>query len=161
MFIQALTSFFVLPGIIAGLIPLILFYSDPWRRESFLFGVFVMAGGFFILLWCVRDFYVSGKGTLAPWSPPKRLVIVGLYRICRNPMYIGVLVLVFGWAIFAASPLLVGYFVVLIFSFHFRVVLYEEPRLSKLFGTEWESYSSLVPRWLPFFKVLNSGSKTS
>ena len=153
MFIRALSSFLVLPGIIAGLIPWILFRSDPWRREGFSFGLFVMTGGFLILLWCVRDFYISGKGTLAPWSPPKRLVIVSLYRICRNPMYIGVLVLVFGWAILAASPLLVGYFVVLIFSFHFWVVLYEEPRLSKRFGKEWESYSSLVPRWIPFLKV--------
>jgi protein-S-isoprenylcysteine O-methyltransferase Ste14 len=161
MFIRALTAFLVLPGIVAGLIPWILFYSDPWRRESFTLGLLVMAGGLFILLWCIRDFYITGKGTLAPWSPPKRLVIVGLYRICRNPMYIGILVLVFGWAIFATSPLLVGYFVVLIFSFHFRVILYEEPRLSKLFGTEWEFYSSMVPRWLPGLKVLNNSSKTS
>ncbi len=120
-----------------------------------------MIGGSFILLWCVRDFYISGKGTLAPWSPPKRLVIVGLYRICRNPMYIGVLVLVVGWAIFATSPLLVGYFVVLVFSFHFRIVMYEEPQLLELFGAVWESYSSLVPRWLPSLKVLNNSSKTS
>lgn len=161
MFIRALTSFSVLPGIIAGLIPWILFHSDPWRGEGFSFGLLIMIVGFSILLWCVRDFYISGKGTLAPWSPPNRLVKVGLYRICRNPMYIGVLVLVFGWVIFATSPLLLGYFVILAFSFHFRIVLYEEPRLSKLFGTEWESYSSLVPRWLPFLRVSNNSSKTS
>jgi protein-S-isoprenylcysteine O-methyltransferase Ste14 len=156
MFIRALTSFLVLPGIIAGLVPWILFHSDPWRGEGFLFGLFIMIGGLSILLWCVRDFYISGKGTLAPWSPPERLVIVGLYRICRNPMYIGVLVLVFGWAVLAASPLLAGYFVILVFSFHFRVVKYEEPRLLELFGREWEAYSSLVPRWFPSFNRLNN-----
>jgi len=154
MFFQALTAFIVLPGVFAGLVPWLLYFIDPWRGEGYTFGVVVMAVGLFLLLWCVRDFYISGKGTLAPWSPPKNLVMDGLYRFCRNPMYVGVLVLVGGWALIAASPLLVCYFLILAVGFHFRVILYEEPRLLKLFGAAWESYSSSVPRWLPGLKKL-------
>jgi protein-S-isoprenylcysteine O-methyltransferase Ste14 len=153
MFSKALTAFIVLPGVVAGVVPSILFFTDPWRGEGYIFGLLVMAGGLFILLWCVRDFYISGKGTLAPWSPPKDLVIVGLYCFSRNPMYVGVLVLVSGWALTAGSPLLVCYFVVLATGFHLRVVFYEEPHLSKLFGAGWKSYSSSVPRWLPRCKI--------
>jgi protein-S-isoprenylcysteine O-methyltransferase Ste14 len=68
-----------------------------------------------VLLWCVRDFYVSGRGTLAPWDPPKHLVVVGLYRFTRNPMYIGVLMVVGGWGLRAGSPVLGMYLVVLVF----------------------------------------------
>ena len=153
MFFKALTAFLVLPGIVAGLIPAIVFYIDPWRGETNPFGLLVIAAGLFILLWCVRNFYVAGKGTLAPWSPPQNLVIIGLYRFCRNPMYVGVLVLIAGWSVYATSPLLVGYLLVLFFSFHLRVILYEEPRLLKLFGMEWESYAAAVPRWLPRLKT--------
>jgi len=105
--------------------------------------------GAVILVWCVRDFYVSGKGTLAPWDPPKRLVIVGLYRFTRNPMYVGILLLLAGWSLLAASPLLIGYTMVVAIAFHLRVVLYEEPTLLGLFGEEWTSYVASVPRWLP------------
>ena len=100
-----------------------------------------------ILLWCVRDFYVSGKGTLAPWDPPKHLVTVGLYRFTRNPMYVGVLLLLCGWSVLAGSPLLAGYTVFLAIAFHLRVVLYEEPRLKTQFGSEWPNYAATVPRW--------------
>ena len=154
MFFRALTALLVLPGLVTGLVPYLLFLTDPWRGEGYTLGLLVMAAGLFLLLWCVRDFYKSGKGTLAPWSPPKHLVIVGLYGFCRNPMYLGVLVLVFGEAVFSASPLLVCYLAVLIFSFHLRVILYEEPQLSKLFGVDWESYSSSVHRWLPSYTIL-------
>ena len=59
-----------------------------------------------MLLWCVRDFYVSGRGTLAPLDPPKRVVIVGLYRFVRNPMYVAVLTILVGWALLYGSWLL-------------------------------------------------------
>jgi protein-S-isoprenylcysteine O-methyltransferase Ste14 len=161
MFFKTLTAFLVLPGFVAGVVPYLLFLADPWRGKGYTLGMLVMTAGLFLLFWCVRDFYMSGKGTLAPWSPPKHLVMVGLYRFCRNPMYVGVLVLVGGWALFAASPLLVCYLVVLIFGFHFRVILYEEPQLTKLFGAEWESYSFTVPRWLPRYKMLRNKTKAS
>jgi protein-S-isoprenylcysteine O-methyltransferase Ste14 len=61
-------------------------------------GFFVLIVGTLGLLWCVRDFYVRGKGTLAPWSPPQNLVVVGLYRYSRNPMYVCVVLVLLGWA---------------------------------------------------------------
>ena len=65
-------------------------------------GLLVMFLGTVVLGWCIRDFYISGKGTLAPWDPPRKLVVMGLYRYVRNPMYIGVLILVAGWFMFLA-----------------------------------------------------------
>ena len=108
-----------------------------------------IAIGVVMLLWCVRDFYVSGRGTLAPWDPPKRLVIIGLYRFTRNPLYVGILLLLGGWSFLAASPWLAAYGVFLAIAFHLRVLLYEEPVLKKQFGEEWDGYAATVPRWWP------------
>ena len=107
-----------------------------------------LAAGSLILLWCIRDFYVAGKGTLAPWDPPKKLVTVGLYRFTRNPMYVGILLFLAGWIGLAGSPLLAGYTVLLAIAFHLRVVLYEEPRLAQQFTEQWFAYVASVPRWL-------------
>jgi protein-S-isoprenylcysteine O-methyltransferase Ste14 len=149
LFIEALISFLALPFVAAGIIPCVLLFIDPWRGDLCYWGLPIMIFGLYILIWCVRVFYISGKGTLAPWSPPKHLVTIGLYRFCRNPMYIGVLTLVFGWAILTFSFLIAVYYIILLIGFHLWVILYEEPQLSKLFGTEWELYSSSVPRWIP------------
>lgn len=141
-------SFLVLPGTFAGLIPAWIVSTDPGRGRGWSIGAVPLAIGAVVLLWCVRDFYVSGKGTLAPWDPPKHLVVVGLYRFTRNPMYVGISLLLAGWSLLAASPWLAGYGVILAIAFHLRVLLYEEPRLRKQFGDEWFSYAATVPRWL-------------
>ena len=150
MFFRALLAFLILPFLVAGLIPLVLASIDPWRGHGFLFfGIPVAGLGFLVLLSCVRDFYVSGKGTLAPWDPPKHLVTVGLYRYSRNPMYIGVLTLIGGWALLTGSPLLASYLLLFAIIFHLRVVHFEEPSVSKKFGLEWTSYCNKTQRWLP------------
>lgn len=149
MFARALVAFLVLPGVFAGVVPYLIASADPRRGTGWTIGAFVMGCGALVLLWCVRDFYVAGKGTLAPWQPPKRLVVVGLYRYSRNPMYLGVLTFVIGWAIFMGSPLLCGYVLVLFSSFHTSVVVYEEPWLSKQFTSQWQTYAAAVPRWVP------------
>ncbi len=148
MFARALLAFLILPGMFAGLLPWVLARADPWRGEAHSVGFVVLGGGLIVLLWCVRDFYVSGKGTLAPWDPPRHLVVVGLYRFARNPMYLGVLLVVGGWALVMSSPLLAGYLLLLAGGFHLRVVRYEEPWLATQFGSEWSAYSAAVPRWL-------------
>jgi len=149
LFLRALISFLILPGTFAGLIPAWIVLADRGRGHRLILGAVPLAIGVLMLLWCVRDFYVSGKGTLAPWDPPKRLVIVGLYRFTRNPMYVSISLLLAGWSVLAASPLLAGYLVILALLFHLRVLLYEEPRLRKQFGEAWEAYTAAVPRWLP------------
>ena len=149
MFMRALISFVALPGILAVLAPPLIAGVDPWKNAFWVPGILVMMAGAAILLWCVRDFFVSGKGTLAPWDPPKRLVVTGLYRFMRNPMYAGVLLLVLGWGLSLSSPLLFSYAVVLAIGFHIRIVKYEEPWLKAKFGDQWESYRQSVSRWWP------------
>jgi len=149
MFIRALFAFLLLPGLAAFLAPPLLAALDPWRSGISLPGTIVMLPGSLLLLWCVRDFYVAGKGTLAPWDPPKRLVTIGLYRYVRNPMYVGVLTLVAGWALLLKSPLLAGYTLALALAFHLRVVYYEEPWLAAQFGAAWRHYCARVGRWWP------------
>ena len=153
MFLRALFAFLVLPGVFAGLIPAWIVSSDARRGDGSPIGLVPMAVGCVLLLWCVRDFYVAGKGTLAPWDPPKRLVVVGLYRFVRNPMYVSVIVLLIAWIVIARSPALSNYTVIVAIAFHLRVVLYEEPHLAKLFGADWLAYKASVPRWLPRLRL--------
>ena len=107
-----------------------------------------MAVGCVLLLWCVRDFYVAGRGTLAPWAPPKNLVIVGLYRYSRNPMYVGVLLMLAGWALAYQTRGLTIYALTMAVVFHLRVVFFEEPWLAEAHGEQWTRYRAGVPRWL-------------
>lgn len=105
--------------------------------------------GVALVLWCVRDFYSTGKGTLAPWKPPKRLVVVGLYRYVRNPMYLGLLTLIFGMAWWLTSIYVAEYGLVVAVAVHLRVVSFEEPRLARTFGDEWKAYTKEARRWVP------------
>jgi len=148
LLLRALIAFFILPGTFAGMIPAWIVSVDRWRGEPFKLGMLPLAAGAFVLLWCIRDFYVAGRGTLAPWDPPRNLVVVGLYRFTRNPMYVGILFFLIGWTCLAGSPLLAGYTALMAVAFHLRVVLYEEPRLAKQFAEQWGAYASIVPRWV-------------
>jgi protein-S-isoprenylcysteine O-methyltransferase Ste14 len=149
LFFQAILAFILLPGIFAFFLPLIISYFDPWNHPFFLPGSLVVVLGIILLLWCIRDFYVSGKGTLAPWRPPQNLVIIGPYHFIRNPMYMSVFLLVLGWGIFFYSPILILYDFMLFIIFHIFVIKFEEPWLHEQFGKSWEIYRKNVPRWLP------------
>jgi protein-S-isoprenylcysteine O-methyltransferase Ste14 len=142
---RSVISFAALPGIVAFVVPLLLI---PRRNGVFnAIAIGPLGAGAFVLLWCVRDFHVRGLGTLAPWDPPRRLVITGLYRYSRNPMYVGVLLVLFGWAAAFASRGHLTYAVVMCVVFHLRVVFYEEPWLSGTHGAEWTRYRARVNRW--------------
>ena len=104
--------------------------------------------GVVMLLWCVRDFFVLGRGSLAPWMPPERLVVVGLYRVIRNPMYLSVVLILCGWALSFESRGLWIYTGVVAVGFHLRIVFGEEPWLARTYGTQWTAYAAKVPRWL-------------
>jgi protein-S-isoprenylcysteine O-methyltransferase Ste14/pimeloyl-ACP methyl ester carboxylesterase len=144
-FIRALTAFLALPGVIAYAIPAALAWPIAIVRPA---GVVLMAVGSLLLLWCVRDFYVTGKGTLAPWDPPRTLVTRGLYRFSRNPMYVAVSIVLVGWAVAAASPRLWLYAVAVMVAFHLRVVFFEERRLAESQRSAWPRYRASVPRWI-------------
>ena len=144
-FARAAAAFLAFPGLVAFLVPWLLHPRNaPLRPEA----LPVLALGVGSLLWCVRDFYVIGRGTLAPWAPPRRLVVIGLYRVSRNPMYLAVLLILAGWALAYRSATLAVYAAALALAFHLRVVLGEEPWLARTHGAEWTAYEAAVPRWL-------------
>jgi protein-S-isoprenylcysteine O-methyltransferase Ste14 len=116
-------------------------------RNLGILGALLIAIGVALVLWCVRDFYVAGRGTLAPWAPPEHLVVIGLYRWSRNPMYIGVSVVLWGWALGFRSGALAVYALFVMLAFQLRVVFAEEPWLARRHGGQWERYKCMVPRW--------------
>jgi len=97
----------------------------------------------------VWDFARFGRGTPAPIDAPKRLVTRGLYRYTRNPMYVGVLTVILGWAVLFRAWALVAYALAVWSCFHSFIILYEEPHLRAQFGKEYEEYRVRVSRWLP------------
>lgn len=147
-FLRAVGAFLALPGVVAFAVPLLLFRPDADHGKFQPLGAVLLTLGVVVLAWCVRDFYILGRGTLAPWDPPRRLVVLGLYRYSRNPMYVGVLLIVAGWALGFQSIGLVIYALTLLVVFHFRVVLAEERFLARTHGSAWAAYAATVPRWL-------------
>lgn len=147
MFLRALVAFVAMPGMVALAIPMLWLWRSGHSRLAHPLGLVPLVLGLVALLWCVRDFYVRGKGTLAPWAPTQRLVIVGLYRFTRNPMYVAVVTILLGWSAAFGSKGLLGYAAVIAVAFHLRVVFGEEPWLARTHGAEWEEYVRRVPRW--------------
>jgi protein-S-isoprenylcysteine O-methyltransferase Ste14 len=149
LFWRALLAFVALPGIFAIAIPAMLAASELRSGGRFhVAGLLPLAAGFALLLWCVREFYVAGKGTLAPWAPPTRLVTSGPYRRSRNPMYVAVTSMLIGWALSFESKSIAWFAAIMILAFHLRVVFGEEPWLARTHGASWEEYKARVPRWL-------------
>ena len=159
MFLRAFFAFLALPGMIAGVIPIWIGLASRGAHAGSPAGFGLVGLGLWLLLWCVRDFYVAGKGTLAPWHPPRHLVVVGLYRRVRNPMYIAVLTIVTGWSVVFGSAWLIVYVFALAVGFHLRIVFYEEPMLRRQFPEEWRAYAAAVPRWLPRLRLHKGGKR--
>jgi protein-S-isoprenylcysteine O-methyltransferase Ste14 len=146
--------FLVGPGIVAGLIP---WWLTGWRvREPVpywapmrVLGVILLAAGLFALVQAFVRFVVEGLGTPAPIAAPERLVVGGLYRYVRNPMYVAVLTVIVGQA------LILGQLVLLPYAAAFWVITaafvrwYEEPALTRRFGPDYEAYRRAVPAWRP------------
>ena len=144
---------FLQPGTVAVLIPYWLISSrgaafsrnQPLRYA----GLPLMAIGAAGLLWCIWDFFAAGRGTISPIDPPRHLVVRGLYRYVRNPMYVAVVTILIGEAIFFLSvPVLIeaGIFFSLANLF---VMCYEEPALRRKFGESYEEYLQTAGRWIP------------
>jgi protein-S-isoprenylcysteine O-methyltransferase Ste14 len=139
------------PGIVAGYIPLVLLPRGSQIETGFFaylaFPLWLI--GVIVLLWCFWDFLAKGRGTPAPIDPPKELVVTGLYNYVRNPMYVGVLVIVMGHFLWFKAVWMILYGAVVYLAFHLFVTLYEEPHLKKTFGADYEVYVGRVPRWIP------------
>jgi protein-S-isoprenylcysteine O-methyltransferase Ste14 len=148
LFLKNLAFTVLVPGTVAVYIPLRIAadrsYSSVWALALV---TFVLGGA--IYAWCVWDFATFGRGTPAPIDAPKRLVIRGLYRYTRNPMYLGVLTVILGWTFFFGAGALALYWLLVGAGFHLFVVLYEEPHLHRVFGLEYDAYRAQVGRWIP------------
>jgi protein-S-isoprenylcysteine O-methyltransferase Ste14 len=146
--------FVIAPLVLAGFIPL---WVTQWQFQPAFFGV----GPIRVLGWLLiivgvpgivdsfARFALEGLGTPAPIAPPQKLVVTGLYRYARNPIYIAVVSVIFGQALLFADRNLLWYGALLWLFFHVWVVIIEEPTLREGFGAEYESYCANVPRWIP------------
>jgi len=152
--IKSLLFLVVAPGMVAGYIPLALLRRGPQVETGFFvyFALPLWVIGGIILLWSFWNFLFQGGGTPAPVDPPKELVATGFYRYVRNPMYVGVLLIVIGHFLWFQTIWLLAYTVIVFLAFHSFVILYEEPTLRKKFGASYEEYRQRVPRWIPRFK---------
>ena len=154
LFLKNLLFSILIPGTVAVYIPLLIlsgsnFTSHLWLR---MIGTFIIALGAGIYGWTVWDFASFGRGTPLPIDAPKKLVMRGLYQYVRNPMYLGVILVILGWSAVYASGRLLLYALGVSVIVHLFVVLFEEPRLMKLFGADYMAYHSAVGRWVPHFK---------
>jgi len=116
-----------------------------WRAV----GLIPLAAGVAVLLVCFAGFILEGRGTPAPYDPPRRLVTGALYRRVRNPMYVGVTTALVGEAVVFGSLALLVWALAMWLIFHLFVVLYEEPGLRERFDGAYEDYLRRVPRWIP------------
>lgn len=149
LLIRAVLAFLALPGVVAFGVPVLLISRGAQvdrHAARLAAGSLLLSVGIALLLWCVREFYVAGHGTLAPWEPPRSLVVSGPYRVSRNPMYVAVLLILLGWAVLFGSWAIVAYAVAVAPMVHLRV-LYEERFLAKTHGPAWTAYATRVPRW--------------
>ena len=143
----------LLPGVAAGYVPwrffglnhLSLYITNPATIP----GVIFIAIGTALLLSCIVEFARTGRGTLSPLDPPRRLVVRGLYRFVRNPMYLSVTLIVFGEALLAGSSALIGYWAIWFIAVNAFVIGYEEPTLRNQFGGSYDEYTRHVGRWVP------------
>ena len=146
------TLFFtiVAPGTVGVYIPYRLRGPSPHAISVLgAFGLAPVAVGAAIYLWCAWDFAAFGRGTPFPLDAPKQLVARGLYRFVRNPMYVGVLLAIFGQALWFRSVATLCYGLAIALGFHLFVILYEEPALRRQFGESYTRYAEAVPRWIP------------
>jgi protein-S-isoprenylcysteine O-methyltransferase Ste14 len=141
----------IAPGTVAGLVP---WWLTGWRGSNWwpparvLGGALVLAGGL-VLVQAFARFVTEGLGTPAPVAPPEHLVVGGLYRYVRNPMYIAVVAAILGQALLVGRLVLVAYAVLAAATMWAFATWYEEPTLARLFGAEYEEYKRAVPAWWP------------
>lgn len=160
--VRSLFFAIVFPGTVTVAIPYLIVTRERsqfvvhWAAWHYV-GFVPIAVGAGILISCIRDFAVIGRGTLAPIDPPKELVVQGLYRYVRNPMYLGVLTLLLGEAVFFESIGLLQFAAGWAVVIHLFVLLYEEPTLKRKFGESYDRYCRSVRRWVP--RMLDSRTK--
>lgn len=153
-------SSFALPFVVLIIVPVLLLalssdYSVGWESglvvDLLLLPVAIMliGSGLTLLAACIRLFSRIGQGTLAPWAPPRKLVVVGPYRRTRSPMISGVLMVLLGESILFSSLAILSWFVLAFILNHVYFIKSEEPGLLGRFGDDFRVYKKNVPRWIP------------
>ncbi len=142
----------IAPGVVAGLGP---WWLTGWREGASyplaarIAGGVLIAAGAGVLISAFAQFAVDGLGTPAPVAPTDRLVVRGLYRYVRNPMYLAVLAVIAGQAVVLGRPVLLGYAAAVAAAFAAFVRWYEQPTLARRYGAQYEAYRKAVPGWWP------------
>ena len=151
----------VIKNLISLLLPFTVLILVPFYIEknisikyisTFVIGLIIIILGVYVMIQTISSFIKIGKGTLAPWSPPRRLIICGMYGYVRNPMILGVLTVLIGETITILSLNIFIWAIVFFIINNVFFFAYEEPNLEKKFGDEYREYKKNVPRWLPRFK---------
>ncbi|MGH7522024.1 MAG: methyltransferase family protein [Gemmatimonadales bacterium] len=152
--VRSLFFALILPGSVTLVIPYFILSArggiavPHWGPAQYVAAV-VTAAGAVVLIRCIADFARIGRGTLAPVDPPKTLVVRGLYRYVRNPMYVGVLGVLLGEALLFQSVPLLTYTAIWFLFVNLFVSFYEEPTLRAQFGESYQQYRRAVRRWIP------------
>jgi protein-S-isoprenylcysteine O-methyltransferase Ste14 len=156
-----LRAILLLPGMVLLVIPGLILYPGEfdtlglWRSVPSskvvlpIIGVIFVCLGLLLMVTTIRLFMTVGKGTLAPWEPPQKLVVRGVYRYLRNPMISGVLFVLLGEVFLTASLPLFCWFLVFLVVNSVYIPMSEEPGLVKRFGDDYLTYKRNVPRWVP------------
>jgi protein-S-isoprenylcysteine O-methyltransferase Ste14 len=155
-------AFFLLaPGVVAGLVPWWLtgwrVAEPPWPAPLRALGGLLVVAAVAALVHCFSRFGLEGAGTPAPIAPTERLVVGGLYRHVRNPMYLSVLAAIGGQALWLGQRVLLFYGAAVLVAFVSFVRWYEEPTLLEKFGSEYEAYRRAVPGWWPRLRPWDGG----
>jgi len=150
--LKAIIATLLLPGMVILLIPCLILHSftpTEWPAVSIttILVTLMAIAALIVLLHCIWDFAFYGWGTLAPLDPPKILIIRGLYRYTRNPMYLAVVCILLAEAWLFSSISMFIYTVLVFLCFHLFVIYYEEPHLRSQFGASYQEYTHVIPRW--------------
>lgn len=161
----------ILPGTALVYVPALLLWlvhgtglAADWATPAdprFWLALAVAAPGLTLMVWTVSLFTSFGRGTPAPWAPPKRLVIRGPYRHVRNPMISGVVAVILAEALMCGSLIVLAWAVFFAFVNALYMPLSEEPGLEKRFGEDYRRYKANVPRWLPRISPWEGGEGTA
>lgn len=159
LLVRSIISVLALPVMVTGVLPALVIYARGYAIGAGLpmplnvivatIGIAIAAIGLFLAADAMRRFSAEGEGTLAPWDPPRKLVVRGTYRYVRNPMISGVLGILLGEAIFFGSIAIFKWFVFAAILNAIYMPLSEEPGLAARFGDDYLEYKRHVPRWIP------------
>ncbi len=159
------SAFFLVlaPGTVAGLAP---WWISHWQMQAPLLGfsafrvlgALLVAAGVAVLLDSFARFALQGLGTPAPVFPTRHLVVSGLYRYVRNPMYVAVVGVILGQGLVFGNVYVLRYGMLVWLGFHLFVMGYEEPTLRRSFGAEYEAFRANVPRWIPRLRAWPGGA---